>query len=183
MNTKKLFHIILNCLIITIFIGTGIAVLVLRHFANNEYDVVLLGTILIVVGVARAIIYYLNKGYKYPKDITIVSAIIMIGLGIVYLVSKIQIEVLCFGWGIMEIVLGSIETYIDTLEIRERKYIAWFELVVNVATIVFGILLCIHSVEGLTLHIIFLGISLFLYGAIASLKFIGSLKKEKNKKE
>ena len=123
MKTKRLFHIILNCLIITIFIGTGIAVLVLRYFANNDYDVVLLGTILIVVGVARAIIYYLNQGYKYPKDITIVSAIIMVGLGIVYLVSKIQIEVLCFGWGIMEIVLGSIETYIDTLEIREKKYI------------------------------------------------------------
>ena len=78
----------------------------------------------------------------------------------------------------MEIVLGSIETYIDTLQIKDKEYIAWFELVLNVATVVFGVLLCMHLSEGLTLHIIFLGISLLLHGAIALIKFIGSLREK-----
>lgn len=177
MKTSRIVQIILNCLIIAIFLAAGAVILILRHFAY-EYDVVLLGTILLISGAARAVVYFINKGYKHPRDITLISSIIMIGLGVVYIVSKKDVEVLCFGWGIMEIVLGSIESYIDTLQIKDKEYIAWFELVLNVTTVVFGILLCMHLSEGLTLHIIFLGISLLLYGTIALIKFVGSLREK-----
>ena len=174
MKTRSVIHIILNCLIITIFLGTGIAVLLLRHFAD-KYDAILLGTILLITGGSRAVIYYINKGYKYTRDITIISSLIMIGLGLVFLLSGRDMEMLCFGWGVMEIVLGCIEVYIDMLEVKETK-VAWLELIVNIATIVFGALLCIKLSAGLTVHIIFIAVSLFLLAIIALTKFLKSLK-------
>ena len=122
MKTSRVIQIILNCLIVSIFFVAATVILILRHFAI-EYDGTVLGIILLIAGTARAIVYFMNKGYKYSKDITLISSIIMIGLGVVYLFSEKSLEVLCFGWGIMEIVLGSIESYIDTLEIKEKKHL------------------------------------------------------------
>ena len=176
MKSSRLLQIILNCLIITIFIATGIVVLILRH--NVEvYDNIILGIILFIAGGSRLVIYFLNKGYKYSKDISFISSAIMIGLGFVFLFSKKDIEMLCFGWGIMEIVLGLIEVYIDVLEVKEKK-LAWFEMAVNVGTIVFGVLLCIKLSEGLTGHIIFLATTLFLHAIITTIKFIGVMREK-----
>ena len=170
MKTKQVLQIVLNCLVISIFIGAGITVLVLRQLHPN-YDAVILGSILLVAGGSRGVIYYINRGYKYTRDITIISALVMVAMGLIFLLSGRDLEMLCFGWGIMEIILGSIEVYIDFLEIKETK-IAWLELIVNASTIIFGVLLCIKLYEGLTIHIIFLSISLFLLAIIALIKFI-----------
>ena len=174
MKTSTIVQIILNSIIITLFLGSGITVLLLRHFANG-YDKYLLGTTLIVSGTAKLIIYYLNKGHKNPRNITIISSGVMIALGALFFISNRDMEMLCFGWGVTEIVLGLIEVYIDLLEVKEDK-IAILELVVNATTIVFGALLCINLSNGLTVHLIFLGISLILLAIIAFLKLIRKLK-------
>ena len=181
MKPITIFQIILNIVIITLFLTSGITVLLLRQFAE-EYNRILLGTTLIVAGAVKFIIYFLNKGYKNPKNITIITSIIMISLGVIFFVSEKEIEMLCFGWGVIEIVLGLIEVYIDILEIKEDR-IAIFEMVVNVATIVFGVLLCINLSNGLSVHLIFLGISLILLAIIALLKLIRRLKEPQNEKE
>ncbi len=176
MKTSKVIEIILNVIIITLFLGSGIAVLIARYFAA-EYDKFFLGTTLMITGGAKLVIYFLNKGYHNPRNITIITALIMISLGILFFAGNQSIEMLCFGWGVTEIVLGMIEVYIDILEIREDK-IAALEMVVNFSTIVFGVLLCINLSEGLTTHIIFLGISLILLSIISALKLYRQLRRE-----
>ena len=173
METKRLFKIILNCLIITLFIGAGITILILRSIADS-YTHILLGTILIIAGGSRAAIYYINSGYKYTRNISNITSFLMICLGVVFLIGNRDIEMLCFGWGVMEIAIGLIEVYIDILEVKETK-IAWLEMIVNIGTIIFGVLLCLKLSDGLTGHIIFLGISLIFLGIIAIVKFISFL--------
>ena len=174
MKHLNILQIILNILVIVIFLGSGIAILILRGVAE-EYDAFVLGMTLLIAGFAKGFIYFINKGFTYNRNITIISSAVMIGLGFVFLFSGRDIEMLCFGWGIMEIVLGAIEVYIDLLEIKEDK-IAYLELVVNSATILFGILLCINLTDGLTVHLIFVGISLILLSINAINKFIRLLR-------
>ena len=181
MKPITIFHIVLNVIIITLFLTSGITVLLLRQFAD-DYNRILLGTTLLVAGIVKFIIYFLNKGYKNPRNITIITSIIMIALGIIFFASKKEVEMLCFGWGVVEIVLGLIEVYIDILEIREDK-IAILEMVINTATIVFGVLLCIKLSDGLSVHLIFLGISLILLAVIALLKLIRRLKASQPQKD
>lgn len=174
MKTSKVLELILNIIVVLLFLGAGITVLLLRRL-SEEYDSILLGTVLIVVGSARGVIYIISKGYKYRRNITFITSLAMIGLGIVFLVSDRDIETLCFGWGMMELILGSIEVYIDVLELKEDK-IAIAEMAINLGTIVFAILLCIKMSEGLTGHLIFLGISLILLAALQTFKLIRSLR-------
>lgn len=174
MEKKKIFEIILNFVVTGLFLGAGITVLLLRGL-NPEYDEVLLSTVLFIAGGIKLIIYFINKGFRNPRNITLISSLAMIGLGLVFLLSHRDIEQICFGWGVMEIVLGSIEVHIDLLEIKEDK-LAIAELVVNVGTILFGVLLCIKLFEGLTGHLIFLGTSLILLAVIALLKTIRFIK-------
>lgn len=174
MKSSKIVQIILNVIVIALFLGAGVTVLVLRRLAES-YDSLLLGTVLLVVGGVKGAIYIISKGYKYHRNITFVSALAMISLGIVFLVSDRDMETLCFGWGMMELVLGAIEVYIDILEIKETK-IAFAEMAINIGTIVFAILLCIRMSAGLTGHLIFLGVSLILLAALQTFKFIRSLR-------
>lgn len=177
MDTKKTLPIILNSIIIALFLASGIITLVLRSSADS-YNNILLGSILLVVGFSKAVIYYINLGFKNKHNVSIIGAVLMIGLGFVFLFGNKETEMLCFGWGIMEIALGLIEVYVDVIEIRENNKIAILEVIVNTATIVFGVLLCIHLSSGLTVHLIFLGISLILLGVIATIKLISSLRGE-----
>ena len=184
MEKRKLIETIFNFIVITLFMAAGITVLVLRSLSEG-YDEILLSTVLFIAGGCKLIVYFINRGYRNPRNITLISSIAMIGLGLIILLSGRNMEILCFGWGIMEVVLGAIEVHIDLIEIREDR-LAIAELVVNLGSMIFGILLCIELFHGLTVHLIFLGISLILLSVIATLKTIRFLiadKKERDAKK
>ena len=174
MKTKKLFQYILTSLVILLFIGAGVTVLVLKG-VHSEYDKDVLGIILIVVAACKLAICLLNKTFKQSSNFILISSGIMLALGLIFLLSDISIEILCFGWGIMEIVLACVEIQTSIFEIKEDK-LQICEIAIAGGSLLFGIILCIKLVNGLNGHLIFMSISLFLMAILTLVRFILDLR-------
>ena len=163
---------IIRWFIVIAFLVSGILVISLRHTQNIE-DTIILGTILLVVGAVRLLTYFLSKLQEDPRDLTLVSGISAIVLGIVFLVSEYDLSSLCLAWGVAEIILSSIEITQKVFNIKHNK-LTLIEIGVSLGTLVFGILLCVHNTQGLNLHLIYLSISLLLTALYEVLEIIFS---------
>lgn len=179
MKSRFVLQLIINSIIVLLFLGAGISVFILNHTAE-EYSYILLGTISIIVGVCKGVIYLLNGGIHNHKNVTFVTSAGMIFLGLFFFLGNKDIATLCFGWGLMELMIGLIEVYIDILETSEGKKTAPFEMMVNIGTIVFAILLCIKTGDGLKAHLIFLSISLVLNALIHASTIYKTIKERNN---
>ena len=176
MKAKKVIDIILNSIVIILFLGAGIFTLVMKA-TNDEFDGIILGTILIVAGVAKIISYFLRKGFKHPTNITLVTGIVMIVLAVIFFLDKFDLVSLCLAWGIMEIIIGLTELQVDLFAARKDKW-AIGEIVIDLGGITFGVLLTIHLEEGLHAHLIFMGISFILYAALYAIELVRELKEK-----
>ena len=67
------------------------------------------------------------------------------------------------------------------VEVKHNR-LAIIEIAVELATIVFGILLCIKLEEGLTGHLLFMSISLFMIAIMILLEVAPELKRNKEDK-
>lgn len=170
MKTKKIIGTILNCLVILLFLGSGLFTIIMKA-SNEEYTAIVLGVILIVASAAKIISYFIRQGFKTPTNMTLVCGLSMVILAVIFFLDRFDLEALCFTWGIMEIVLGLIELQVDLFAVRKEK-LAWGEVAIDVGTITFGVLLTIHLYEGLDAHLIYMGISLMLYAVLYTLEMI-----------
>ena len=164
MKNKNLLHNILDWVGFVLFLAAGAAVLALKFlYPNNEVKI--LGTIILIAGFAKLAVYLLVYLKKNPRSVLFISAAAFIVLGFIYTFSGYDYELLCFGWGIVDIVLGVVEIFTSAFELKEDK-MQWFEMAIATGGMVFGILLTIELAHGLNAHIIYLGISLILLGAL-----------------
>ena len=170
MKARNLIDTLLSYTVVLLFIAAGLTSILLKNFAE-QYDGIILGTVLSVAGAARIISYFIRRGFRKANNFDLVSGIAMVALAIVFFIDKFDIQMLCFGWGIMEIVLGLIEIQVVIYEIRTEK-IAIVQGLIAVGSIVFGILLCLKLYGGLGGHLIFLGISFFLMAALSLVQII-----------
>lgn len=162
MNGKRLIDNILNWLSVAAFLGCGIAVLIMRALAEG-YDKTLCGTLLIIMGAARLIVYVANYVRTKPDNPNIISGLSMLAMGIVFIFTPYDIEMLCFAWGVMDIILGAVEALSSAMLVRVSK-LEIIDILCAAGGIAFGIILCIKLYEGLTGHIIFLGASFIVLG-------------------
>ena len=167
--------------VVLAFLVSGILVITLRHTRDIE-DTIILGSILLMVGSVRILTYFFAKLHESPQDISIVSGISAIVLGIVFLVSEYDLSSLCLAWGVMEIILPLVEIMQNVFNVKKNKLL-FVEIAVCLGTLVFGILLCIHSTEGLNVHLIYLSISLLLTAVFEALEIIFGLYIKKEAEE
>ncbi len=169
----------LRWLSVVLFLTAGVLVITLRHTQNIE-DTLILGIILLVVGGIKLSTYFLVRMKEQPSDLMVATGISSIILGIIFLVSDYDLSSLCLAWGIVEIILPLLEINQDIVHLKHNKLVL-IEIFISLGTLTFGILLCIHSKEGLNAHLIYLSISLFLTTVYEALSIIfGSyLRKEK----
>lgn len=170
MKLSKVIRNVLSLLEVVLFIAAGITVLLLRG-AGVQYDRVILGTILIITGSCKFAVFFIEQAYKLPSNFLLISAILMIGFGFIFLFSGTEMETLCFGWGIMEIALGAVEIQTSLFEVKEDKF-QIVEIAIALGNIVFGVLLCVRLSNGLNGHLIFMGISFILTGILYLFKHI-----------
>ena len=164
MKNKNLLYNILDWVGFALFLAEGAAVLSLKFlYPNNEVKI--LGAIILIAGFAKLAVYLLVYLKHNPRSVILISAIAFIVLGFIFTFSGYDYELLCFGWGIVDIVLGVVEIFTSAFEVKEDK-MQWFEMAIALGGMIFGILLCIELAHGLNAHIIYLGISLILLGAI-----------------
>ena len=164
MKKEKLLHQILDWFGFVLFLASGIAVLVLKFlFPNNEVQI--LGAIILIAGFAKLMVYLAVYLKKNPRSVLIIGAIAFIVLGFIFIFSGYDYSLLCFAWGIVDIVLGVVEIFTSAFELKEDK-MQWAEIAIAAGGLVFGILLCIELGHGLAGHIIYLGISLILLASL-----------------
>ena len=82
-------------------------------------------------------------------------------------------------WGLIEIASSSIEM-IMALRIVKKRILNILNVLINVIEFVFGILLCVHLEEGISIHLIITG-SLFI--AIALEEIILMILESRNEKK
>ena len=182
MENKKVLNIILSFIAAFLFIAAGALTIIFCSVRNFTYENMMLGIILITVSCVKIINYLFKCGYKNPNNLTLALSTASLVLGIIFLVNKVEITVLCFVWGFYEITSSCVEIYIAANEIKHNR-LAIMEVAIEIATIVFGILLCIKLEHGLTGHLLFLTISMFLYAILVLLEIAPELSKKKKENE
>ena len=177
MKNKNLLNNILDWVGFALFLAAGAAVLALKFlYPNNEVNI--LGTIILIAGFAKLAVYLIVYLKKNPRSALLISALAFIVLGFVYVFSGYDYSLLCFAWGIVDIVLAVAEIFTSVFELKEDK-MQIFEIAIAAGGMVFGILLCIELAHGLNAHIIYLGISLIFLAALIAVEKIIHLRGHK----
>ena len=181
MEKKNTLDIVLAFISAFFYICGGAMTIVLCAVNNFTYTNMILGIILICVSLIKIARWAMAKQFLNKYNLTFALSLASLVLGIIFLVNKVEIEKLCFVWGFYEITSSLIEIQLAVVEVKHNK-LAIIEIAVELATIVFGILLCIKLEEGLTGHLLFMSISLFMIAIMILLEVAPELKKNKEDK-
>ncbi len=167
MKVLRAINQILAILAPVIYLVVGIIIITSCTVANEDkvFNSTFLGIILLITNTHSLINYFSTKEYKKEGNTNMAVSLIGIALGFVFLFSRMELSFLCFLWGLLEILKGAFEAQKSSREIKkDKKEIAY--LIISLAEVTFGALLCIHVEEGLKEHLIFLGIT-FILNAIS----------------
>ena len=166
---KKITSLVFGIISAVLFIGAGTTVLVLSLINQFQFTGLILGIILLVVSIIRIIDFIISKKHKDRHNVALLFAIALIVIGILFIAEARELSVLCFGWGVIDIVLSLIEIQFAIPEIKHNK-LCILEVAISTGELLFGILLCIKLENALTGHLIYLSISLFLLAVLAILE-------------
>lgn len=167
--SNKVTKLVLGLISTLLLLGAGITVLVLSIAHNFQFTGLILGIILLVISIIRMIDWAVSEKHKNRHNVAIIFAIATIVLGILFITEVREISLLCFAWGIIDIVCSLIEIQFAIPEIRHNK-LCILKIAVSMGELVFGILLCIELERGLTAHLIYLSISFFLLAILSILE-------------
>lgn len=177
MKNLKVLQIVLNSLIVLLFLAIGVTIIVLGT-TNDQYDNIMLGIFLLLAGFARLAIYFMTRGYAEPVNFNLLSGVAFLVFGIVFLSAPHDLEIMCFGWGIMEIIVGGAEIQSSLFTFKQDK-LSILEIIISSGGIIFGVLLCVRMSEALLEHLIFMGISLILMAVLTGLRLFFDLRNNK----
>lgn len=120
--------------------------------------------------------------YKlYRKTPYLVFAAISLTLGLTFLLSnEISVEHMCLIWGIYDICKAIFGIVDATIEVKDNK-LEIMEIVASIGHLVFGVLLCVHLSEGITAHLIFMGVAFLIVALKFGIEFIMNLQQELKK--
>ena len=166
---KKALSLVFGLMSAVLFVIAGVTVLVLCLVHQFQFTGLVLGIILLVVSVIRIIDFMISEKHKDRHNVALLFAIALIVMGILFIAEVRELSMLCFGWGVIDIVLSAIEIQFAVPEIKHNK-LCILEVAISCGELLFGILLCIKLESGLTGHLIYLSISLFLLAVLALLE-------------
>ena len=162
----KVLYFILEITLCVAYVVGGILLITLRRL-NVAVDGDLLGFVIVTCGVLGIIKFFITKE---ANPLGLVSGILQISFGFIFIFSEMDIFHICLLWGLFEIIIGTLEAvivlrdkHLDTKEVSS--------LIVAVSEVVFGTLLCIHSSGGIDEHLIYVGVTLIItsLGCIANM--------------
>ena len=122
------------------------------------------GGLLVLNGVLRVIKYFTQKLYKVADNSNLIIASIMLALGVVFICSPARgLELFALFWGIHAIISG-VECLHRIFFYASRKQKWLIYLGEGIIEFVLGIMLLVEFGEGITTHLIILGVYLILIG-------------------
>ena len=122
------------------------------------------GGLLVLNGVLRVIKYFTQKLYKVADNSNLIIASIMLALGVVFICSPARgLELFALFWGIHAIISG-VECLHRIFYYASRKQKWLIYLGEGIIEFILGIMLLVEFGEGITTHLIILGVYLILIG-------------------
>ena len=172
MRKINFFNIILELIVILGSIVIGVTILT-YIFQHEYYNKILIALIVLAVGLIGLTEFFTLKfAIRFRSIQNAVGSILLVALGLVFLLVKLEMKQICLIWGISNIVLAVIHITTCVLNILRKPLINGVRTILNVLLIVFSIILMIKNIDFLNSFLIFLGISLLVEAAILMVEFI-----------
>ena len=172
MRKVNVFNIILELIVILGSIVIGVTVLT-YIYQHEYYNKILLALIVLAVGLIGLTEFFTLKFAIRIRSIqNAVGSVLLIGLGLVFLLFKLEMKQICLIWGISNIALATIHITTSVLNILRKPLINGVRIILNLLLIVFSIILMIKNIDFLNPFLIFVGIALLVDAAILLIEFI-----------
>lgn len=179
-NVFRKLDIAFEIIVPIVYVAFGVTVLFFSGYdfvTNNAVNI--LAILLMIQGAAKIFDFVGERKYNEPVNFDLVFGIISIAMGVVFLVTNLDIAKVCTIWGIYEIVEGAFEVQKIVVALKQKEWVAFIELAVALICIIFGILLVINGKEDIKLHLIAVG-TVFILSAVGQvIKTISEHKKGK----
>jgi len=163
---KKLYKKIVYIFSIFYHFAVGLTIIILLTTKDLNGLEILLPIFILLGCVPHLLIYSVDS----KKTSYLIIGLVGLAFGILFLVTwespYFSVEEICIIWGIIDICRGATEI-INVLPhmIKHKNNADIVEILVSTGDIVVGILLCVHTKEGLTLHLIYFAIAFFVTSA------------------
>lgn len=146
-----------------IYILIGLALIIFCHQIAPAIPYIF-GALLVLNGILRAIKYFAYKTYRTPDSTDLILAGILLAIGIVFICFPERgLEIFALFWGIHAIVSG-VQCLHRLLYYASHKQKWLVYLGEGIIEFVLGVMLLIEFSEGITTHLIILGVYFILVG-------------------
>ena len=172
MRKVNVFNIILELIVILGSIVIGVTVLT-YIYQHEYYNKILLALIILSIGLIGLTEFFTLKfAIRFRSIQNAVASTLLIALGLVFLLLKIEMPQICLIWGIANIVLGVTHITTAVLNILRKPLINGVRIILNIILIVFSIFLMVKNIDYLNAFLVFVGIALLVEAAILLVEFI-----------
>ena len=172
MRRVNVFNIILELIVIlgSIVIGVTILTYIYQH---EYYNKILIALIILSIGLIGLTEFFTLKfAIRFRSIQNAIGSFLFAGLGLIFLLMKIEMKQICLIWGIGNIALAVIHITTSVLNILRKPLINGVRIILNVLLIVFSVFSMVKNIDFLNSFIVFLGISLLVEAAILLVEFI-----------
>lgn len=187
-STKRKLSLASKAIIVLMYLLSAIGSNFLLSSTDVDMDIIYLGVILLVIGITEWILYLSTEKRTLDFCHDVVIAAFEVAFGLMFIVQNgpLHMSSCCLMWGTIEVIKSLFELYEIFMERHHKsKFELALDTILTVATLVFGVLLCIHLDNGLRLHLIVTTASLFANSLVYAFRFFvyPRRKKEHDKEE
>ena len=172
MRKVNVFNIVLELIVILGSVVIGVTLLT-YIFQHAYYNKILIALIVLSIGLIGLTEFFTLKfAIRFRSIQNAVGSTLLIALGLIFLIMKIELKQICLIWGIGNIALSVIHITTAVLNILRKPLINGVRIILNILLIVFSIFLMVKNIDYLDTFLIFLGIALLVEAVILLVEFI-----------
>ena len=172
MKRRSVLHYILELIVITGFLVLGMTIL--SYISNRmPFDRFFIGAIVLTTGVLELTDYCTWKYATRMRSIqALVSALLSIALGAVFIFAPLEKELICTLWGAFSIVFALVKISTGAVNIAYQPLLCSIKIILSIIQVVFGILLIVRGSNLIYSHMMFLFIAYTISSITLFVEFI-----------
>ena len=166
MKRRSVLHIILELIVILGYLVLGMTILTFA-FQKVPFDRIFIGVLISAIGVLEFTDFVTWKYATKMRSMQFaIGAVFSIVLGLVFVIIKMNSNILCYLWGGFSIAFALVRIATGTVNLAYQPLINSVRIILAIVQIVFSVLLIVQKLNALNSYIVFLGIS-FVIEAVA----------------
>ena len=172
MRRRNFLRCLLEIIVVLGYLVLGMTVFTFV-FQKIPFDKVFIGSLILAIGVLELTDYVT---WKYATKIrsmqSLVSAIVSIALGFVFMFVKMEPKTLCYFLGWFSIGFSLVRISTASINLAFQPLINTVRIVLSITRIVFSILLLARTLNAIYSFILFLGIAVVIEAVVLFVEFM-----------